>query len=574
MINKPYLSVCSGKTVCRVCALCAVLSLAVFFAPVQDLAILFGENLAGKTIDHALWTRKLMQWGAESFCCFAAAALYAVSDRYAGRLEKCGAAVKSAMFCRILTVCGSVLLVILACQSSDIWLDETFSLGLARHSVGELISLTAQDVHPPLYYILLRAGTVFAPHSIAAAKIVSAVPVILILCTVAVFFSREFGAVYGSLFTLILLASGSVLEYAVEIRMYSWAMFFCLLCCMFSYYIIKTGLFRYFVWYVLCAVCGAYCHYWTAVTLAVNFVLISLVYLYAFKNWKHVCAAAALGIVLYLPWVSVVTAQVSAVAHSYWIEPITVKAVITYLLGVLPLNGIGKVFAAGVLAVLFVRTVRQMCIKDIWAFFAAACLLTPFLVILCAVSLSIAVRPLFVVRYIVPAVVFVVFYAVFSCRAWHIERNNVCVFLCAGLALVCVAFVSRYSTEQTHARQTDAFYAVMEEHLHADTVFVFGEQVDEHIPRCFAYLYPQNGIYGCDIPELWMEVYGYDAQNLTNTLSTGTDVCVVLNTGEALSAQYTGGEYATAALSTYRPLKLFFVKTRIPMIRAAADPQR
>lgn len=572
-MKKPYLSIFGGNAARSICALCAVLSLAVFFAPARELVILFGEKLAGKTIDHALWSQKLMRWGAGSFCCFAAAALYAVSDRYAGRLAKLNAVLTSAAFCRILAVCGSMCVIILACQSRDVWLDETFSLGLARHSAAELISLTAQDVHPPLYYLLLRAGTVFAPHSIAAAKIVSAVPVIVILFAAAVFFTREFGAVYGSVFVLILLATGSVLEYAVEIRMYSWAMLFCLLCCIFSYYIVKTGLFRYFVWYVLCAVCGAYCHYWTAVALAVNFALISLVYLYAFKNWKYVCAAAALGIALYLPWFSVVIAQVSAVTHSYWIEPLTVKTVITYLLGVLPLDGIGKVFAAGALAVFFVRTVRRMCKKDIWSFFAAACLLTPFLVLLCAVILSIAVRPLFVVRYIVPAIVFVVFYAAFSCRAWHIERKNVCVLLCAGLALACVAFVSQYRTERTRARETDAFYAVMEEHLHTDTVFVFSEQINEHIPRCFAYLYPQNGIYGCDIPELWTEAYGYDERNLTDTLSAGTDVCVVLNADEALPEQYAGGECVTAALSTYRPLKLCFAKTRLPLTHAAAAPQ-
>ena len=40
--------------------------------------------------------------------------------------------------------------------SINIWYDELFSMEFAKRPISELISLTARDVHPPMYYIVLR----------------------------------------------------------------------------------------------------------------------------------------------------------------------------------------------------------------------------------------------------------------------------------------------------------------------------------------------------------------------------------------------------------------------------------
>ncbi|WP_434602917.1 glycosyltransferase family 39 protein [Pseudomonas sp. Z4-7] len=37
-----------------------------------------------------------------------------------------------------------------------IWYDEAFSVLLARHEPGQIWSITAKDVHPPLYYLVLH----------------------------------------------------------------------------------------------------------------------------------------------------------------------------------------------------------------------------------------------------------------------------------------------------------------------------------------------------------------------------------------------------------------------------------
>ena len=53
----------------------------------------------------------------------------------------------------------AILAVILYSFSYSIWFDETFTLGIIQHSYSELIYLTGCDVHPPMYYILLKGFT-------------------------------------------------------------------------------------------------------------------------------------------------------------------------------------------------------------------------------------------------------------------------------------------------------------------------------------------------------------------------------------------------------------------------------
>ena len=60
--------------------------------------------------------------------------------------------------------------------------DEYFTLTLINFDVSEMIRLTAADVHPPLYYLILKfAMTAFgyfgvSSHSIYAVRVVSIIP--------------------------------------------------------------------------------------------------------------------------------------------------------------------------------------------------------------------------------------------------------------------------------------------------------------------------------------------------------------------------------------------------------------
>ena len=121
---------------------------------------------------------------------------------------------------------------VMLCFSNDIWYDELFTVGLAEHSYGELVRLTAADVHPPLYYCIVKLFAdlckLIAPGAgtIVLAKIVSVLPYFILLIYVAAFIRKRFGMFTGGLFLFCVTAMPQLSAYTVEMRMYGWALLF------------------------------------------------------------------------------------------------------------------------------------------------------------------------------------------------------------------------------------------------------------------------------------------------------------------------------------------------------------
>ena len=62
---------------------------------------------------------------------------------------------------------------------STYWYDEMFSIRLIRMPIKELIEATANDVHPPLYYLILKGVTHFTGESGPILHAVSLFPYLL-----------------------------------------------------------------------------------------------------------------------------------------------------------------------------------------------------------------------------------------------------------------------------------------------------------------------------------------------------------------------------------------------------------
>lgn len=546
-------SILSKKRIAILCSVVAVVSTIIFIPQIRELIMMFGDRIARKTIDRNVWSQKLILWEVQFLCilAFIFFLMFAKIDSF----------IKTNYVSWLLVVVFSAVLIALAFQSSDIWADETFSLGLARHSVKDLISLTAQDVHPPLYYLILKAGLVFNPNFVFLARIVSVIPVIIILCVSVVFFSKEFSSICATVFNLILVCTSSVFEYAVEIRMYSWAMLFCMLCCVFSYYIIKNGSFRYFLFYGIAAVCGAYCQYWTAVALAINFILTSILYFAKYKKVKNIILTALIGILLYLPWIPIAIKQFSSVTESYWIPPITIKTFIGYVLAVIPFSNKVKIIALFMVAVLFVKNVKCCTKKDKNSFFPMICLLTPFFLIMCATAISLATRPIFTSKYAVPTIVFMIFYITTGFYDVGFQSKRLSFIFLLGIALFSINAVNNFKYERNNSRKYNEFTEIMRENLSDDTVFVFSQNIDSHIPTCLAYLFPKNRICGFSMSKLLADVLFYDLDNFIDSCDGEADVCLVLNADETPPDVFSDSNCYLLNIGGYPLNKFCFLKT-------------
>ena len=59
--------------------------------------------------------------------------------------------------------------------TASIWFDEAYSAYLTRYNLADLTHYTAIDVHPPLYYYLLKGWTNLFGNSVAAYRSLSVV---------------------------------------------------------------------------------------------------------------------------------------------------------------------------------------------------------------------------------------------------------------------------------------------------------------------------------------------------------------------------------------------------------------
>jgi len=206
--------------------------------------------------------------------------------------------------------------------AQSIWRDEAFSSLLSQKNIGEMLSLTAKDSNPPLYYLLLHYWMKFFGNSEIALRSVS----LIFFCLGAyVFFlflrnifnhSSRRSAIYLSLFVV-----NPVLHYyAFEARMYTMFGFFALA----SYYFFLKKNYKFYSIFIFL---GLLTHYFMI------FVLLSqILYLYSVRkktnNNKTYLRSLSISCLLFLPWILFVLISKPSVNNSFWITKPKIETLI------------------------------------------------------------------------------------------------------------------------------------------------------------------------------------------------------------------------------------------------------
>jgi len=124
-----------------------------------------------------------------------------------------------------ITLIGGLMRVILLAEKG-LWLDETFSIWLANHSVADMLQWIARvDQHPPLYYLLLHYWIALNGNTLYDVRLLSAlfgagtIPIIYLIG------KRMSGVVMGLVAAVFLAFSLFNIAYAQEARMYTFLTF-------------------------------------------------------------------------------------------------------------------------------------------------------------------------------------------------------------------------------------------------------------------------------------------------------------------------------------------------------------
>lgn len=288
--------------------------------------------------------------------------------------------------------------------SDSIWLDEAFSLSLVEQSFTDIIKNTAIDVHPPLYYLLLKIilslfHFLGIHHTILIAKFTSLIPMGLLLVVSYTKIAKLFGKKTAFLFNLLLLGMPQLMFYSIEIRMYSFAFLFVTLFYLsFLDWKIENStksLFKMTIFSILCF----YTHYFAGVTVACFYLFLLVEYGIKkdLQRLKSLVFSIFLTILLYLPWLIILIRQILCVRENYWIEAITFDTIKSFIQYPYTINS-SKILTTIIGCFILLSLFPGKGIKNGSAIYG---FLAPLGTILVGVTVSLLLRPIFISRYMV-----------------------------------------------------------------------------------------------------------------------------------------------------------------------------
>ena len=312
-----------------------------------------------------------------------------------------------------------LLRILFFCFSDDLWYDEVFSVGFLNHSYGEILKLTASDVHPPFYYWYLRSfvllGTFLFPSvtQVIFAKIASWLPFAVLWLISATFLRKNMGSLCSGIFIFCVLTMPQLSPYSLEIRMYSLALLLVTLSFLFSCIAFQTGKRIAYGGLFLSGILTAYTQYFSCIAIGVLYLLLLIFLILSKKSLKKWALCVILSILAYLPWIPVVVRQFTSVSSSYWIPPLSWRSflgAVKYIY--LPLGGypVLNYLLAGLmiavtflfLIIFFLKKWKEGITFDEDLFFIISGFGLTAGVILIGVTLSLLISPIFVYRYMIP----------------------------------------------------------------------------------------------------------------------------------------------------------------------------
>lgn len=249
----------------------------------------------------------------------------------------------------------------------NVWFDESYSVGIAGHSFADIWEIGASDVHPVLFYWCLHALSLVLGQSILAYRVFALLGAVALAALGYTHVRRYFGWKAGLLFSFLAFFTPYMAIMAVEIRMYTWAVFAVTLCAICAWRVCgcvrgvskdaaidsssrlviveeASGLStwagvprRWWASFFLSSLACAYLHYFGALSaFAINVLTLAFLLSRGRKGTKALLVfllGAVLQLLCYAPWLVALASQLSVVGNTYWanfVFPTTLIELWTY----------------------------------------------------------------------------------------------------------------------------------------------------------------------------------------------------------------------------------------------------
>ncbi|MCP6726704.1 MAG: glycosyltransferase family 39 protein [Patescibacteria group bacterium] len=219
-----------------------------------------------------------------------------------------------------------------------LWHDEAFSALLIQQEFSEMMERIGQDVHPPLYYILLRPWADVFENSLLSLRLFSLFFGLLSIIGTYILaqeiFRKRSIAFLSSLFMFF---NAFQIQYNMEARMYTLGTFFAIISSIFLLKGLRSKSLLWWLLYIGGAVAAIYTHYYLGFILLAQgaFALFyiqketgfSLASWIRNKNFRLLSISVGLIILSFLPWLPTFLTQIQRVQDAFWIPSMTIWSI-------------------------------------------------------------------------------------------------------------------------------------------------------------------------------------------------------------------------------------------------------
>ena len=387
-----------------------------------------------------------------------------------------------------------------------IWVDEACSISMLKHSLKDIIMLNINDVHPPLYYLGLKIfysivhGLFNGLNIIYISKIFSFIPLIILFIFGLKKVRTKYGNLVASLFLLFISGMPQLMQYFVEIRMYSWALCFTTIAFVYLFDVIDNNNKKSWILFTIFSLLSAYSHLYSCLCIVLMFSYI-LIYSLCCKKYdllKKWFKYGIITIILYLPWIIVILNQMKNVSGGFWIPPITFNDIKGYIYFIFKADTqhpetTNILFYGSLLIILFlfVKYLINKEIKNNDKITNIFGLFLPFLIIIIGVVVSLIITPLFISRYIVPTLG-CLWFAVVIMLANYYKDHKFGVLFILVFAIISVANINTFTRHEIGLEELRSYLETYQKKITKNDIVVSDYT---HIQLTDTVFLPDNTIY-------------------------------------------------------------------------------
>lgn len=406
------------------------------------------------------------------------------------------------------------------------WGDEPYTIALIQFSFSSIWDITSTDVHPPLYYMMLKAFTILFGDSVFSMRIFSNIAFLLILLCglfpIRVFFGSSVSLIFIMIFTLLPISQFM----AINIRMYSWVAFFILAGSLCAYKAFCDNKTIYYILLAILSACACYTHYYGGVASGCIYLILLFMLIVNKCNIKKLILSVGVLLILFSFWIPILLNQIIVVNNDYWIEPLNLKSFYQYANYFFSPKGLsyGTDITGEFVFRLFLVILIWIAII-ILGFYAerlhrkykssqnntALCFILVFiLMVLSTIVYSILIKPIFVQRYMLCAIGPLILGISIYISNMYTKIKQARYFIFATLILLVTLCTLRFQSEKNDFRENSETLAMIKRMASDNTPK--GEQV-----CVFSYSYIACIDLGILLPQYDYQLYLEDSTIVTRS---------------------------------------------------------